>query len=99
MNSKISEKMVRDTLKGVKHPSIDKTLFDLGIIKDVRIEEDKAIIVLAFPFENIPIKENLINLVKEPLNEINIKTEINITTMDQEELQRFLEAENANWRE
>ena len=98
MSAKISEDTVKNALKEIKHPAVDSTLFELGIIKDVKVENNKAVITLAFPFENIPIKEQLINLVKEPLVKLSIDTEIKITTMDEEELQRFLTAEQSHWK-
>lgn len=98
MDNKLSPDIVKDILKEVKHPAIDSTLFNLGIIKDVKVEDNKAIISLAFPFENIPIKEKLINLVKKPLIKAGMNTEIKITTMNEKELQEFLIAEQIHWK-
>ena len=98
MSAKILEDTIKDALKEIKHPAIDSTLFNLGIIKDVKVENNKAVITLAFPFENIPIKEQLVNLVKEPLVKLSIDTEIKITTMGEEEMQKFLAAEQSHWK-
>ena len=99
MDSKISEEAIKNALKEVKHPAIDSTLFDLGIIKDIKIKDRKVIITLAFPFENIPIKENLISSVKKPLDKLGIGTEIKITTMDNKEVKKFLAAEQSYWKD
>lgn len=97
MSDRVSENIIKDALKEIKHPAIDTTLLDLGIIKNIKAEKNKAIITLSFPFGNIPIKEQLINLVKEPLAKLSIDAEIKITTMDKDELEKFLAAEQSYW--
>jgi len=88
---------IKKLLEGVKHPSINDTLSNLGIIKEVEIEGNKAIIALAFPFENIPIKDDLIRIVKKPLSGLKMDIEIKIITMNEKELQKFLNLEQKNW--
>jgi len=88
---------VKKLLEKVKHPSIDDTLLNLGIIKNVEVEGNKVIITLVFPFENIPIKELLVNLVKESLDRLKMDIEIKTTTMNKKELQKFLNLEQKNW--
>jgi metal-sulfur cluster biosynthetic enzyme len=94
----ISENDVREILAGVKHPAIDRTLLDLGIIKSVAVEGDNVHVLLAFPFPNIPIKEYLINSVRGPLGERGIAVGIETTVMDEEELQKFLAMEKEGWK-
>jgi len=94
----ISLDVIKKLLKGVKHPTVDSTLFNLGIIKNVKVKNDKAVITLAFPFENIPIKERLVESVKEPLAKLKIDIEIKTTVMSKEELQKFLVAEQEHWK-
>ena len=42
-------------------------------------------------------KDQLIALVKEPLNKLNLDIKIKITVMNQKELQNFLNKEQKNW--
>jgi len=98
MNKNISEKDIRDAIAEIKHPMINHTLVDLGIIKSVNIESGKVMIILAFPFLNIPIKDYLINSVREPVEKLDVEVEINTTVMNQEELKRFLAMEQNAWR-
>jgi len=98
MTNNISPDAIKKLLEGIKHPAIDETLLNLGIIKDIKVEGNKAIIVVAFPFENIPIKEQLIELVKEPLAELKLNIEIKITVMEEKELQNFLAREQKHWK-
>ncbi len=97
MTINISSDNIKKLLGKVKHPSINDTLLSLGIIKGIEVKGDKITIILAFPFENIPIKEDLIKLVKEPLDKLKINIEIKTITMEEKELQKFLSSEQKNW--
>jgi ATP-binding protein involved in chromosome partitioning len=98
MAKNISEQEVRQTLSKIKHPAIDHTLLELGIIKAINVESGKATIILAFPFPNIPIKDHLINSVREPIEKLGVEVEIKATVMTQEKLQRFLAMEQDAWK-
>jgi len=98
MNKNISEQEVRKALSEIKHPAIDRTLIDLGILKDINIRNDKVELILAFPSLEIPIKDTLINSVREPIEKLGAEVEVEATVMRQEELQRFLAMEQDAWR-
>ena len=98
MDKSISEEEIRKAIAGIKHPAIDHTLLELGIIKAISIESGKATIILAFPFPNIPVKDHLINIVREPIEKLGVEVEMKATVMNQEELQRFLAMEQDTWR-
>lgn len=98
MRKKISEENVRKILADVKHPAIDRTLLELGIIKSITAENDSVKILLAFPFPNIPIKEQIINSIRELLNNQGLEVEIEITVMDEGELHKFLAMEQESWK-
>ncbi|MCK4397316.1 DUF59 domain-containing protein [candidate division WOR-3 bacterium] len=98
MRKKISEENVRKILADVKHPAIDRTLLELGIIKSITAENDNVKILLAFPFPNIPIKEQIINSIRELLNNQGLEVEIEITVMDEGELHKFLAMEQESWK-
>ena len=98
MTRKISQEDVRKALVGVKHPMIDRTLLDLGIIRYINVENNRAKITLAFPFPNIPIKEHLINSVREPITKLGAEVDVKLTVMNQEEIQRFLAMEQEAWK-
>ncbi len=93
----ISEEKVRNAVAQVRHPAIDRTLMELGILKDITVEGDKVIITLAFPFPGIPIRELLIESVREPVEEMGAKVEVKTTVMTAEELQAFLAMEQEAW--
>ena len=94
----ISEESVRDLLKEVKHPAIDRSLLDLGIVKDIVVKDDKVVITMALPFPNIPVIDQLVSSIKEPIEKIGVEVEIKQTVMNQEEVQKFLTMEQENWK-
>ena len=94
----ISEEKVRNAVAQVKHPAIDRTLMELGILKDITVEGDTVFVTLAFPFPGIPIRELLIESVRKPVEELGAKVEVKTTVMTAEELQAFLAMEQEAWR-
>lgn len=98
MNKNISKQNLRQVLSKVKHPAIDHTLIELGILKSITIKNGKAELVLAFPFLGIPIKDILINSVQEPIEKMGIEVEVKTTVMNQKELQKFLTMEQEAWK-
>lgn len=97
MTNSISEEKVRKALAEIKHPAIDRSLIDLGIMKGIAVEDNKVILTLAFPSPNIPIADYLINSVHAPIEKLGAEVEIVTTIMNQEELQAFLRMEKEGW--
>jgi len=97
MDEKISKEDVQNAIAQVKHPAIDSTLLDLGIVKDISVNEKKVTITLAFPFPDIPIKDHLVNSVKNPIKKLGVEVEVKITVMSQDELEKFLAMEQRYW--
>jgi len=94
----ISEKAIRSILEGVKHPAIDRSLLELGIIKDIAVKDSKVLITMALPFPNIPIIDQLVSSIKDPIEKFGVDVEIKQTIMSQDELQRFLMMEQESWK-
>jgi len=97
MAKNISEKDILNLLAGVKHPTINRTLRELGIIKEVSIKNNKVLITMALPFPNIPIIDQLLSSIKEPIEKLGMEFEVKQTIMNQEELQAFLKMEEQSW--
>ncbi|MEA1986454.1 MAG: metal-sulfur cluster biosynthetic enzyme [Candidatus Marinimicrobia bacterium] len=93
-----NEKKAKEIIEGVKHPAIDHTLYDLGIVKSYNIEENSAKIVMALPALNIPIIDTLIQSLKQPLSELNYETDIEKVVMTQEDVQKFFAMEQSAWK-
>ena len=82
----------------VMHPAIDRSLLDLGIVKDIEIANDTATVYFAFPFPNIPIADRLINSIRLPLENMGLKVEIKVRTMNDHERAAFLAMEQEAWK-
>lgn len=89
---------IKEALLDVKHPAINYSLIDLGIIKDVMLKNGKAKILFKFPFPNIPIEDILINSTAEPILARGVEFEYEIQLMNEEEKQNFLMMEAKGWR-
>jgi metal-sulfur cluster biosynthetic enzyme len=98
MAKEISEEDVQGAIAQVKHPAIDRTLLDLGIVKKIFIKDNKVTIIMAFPFPGIPIGDYLVNSVREPIEKLGAEVEVEITVMDKEELEKFLAMEQEGWK-
>jgi len=85
-------------LEKVKHPAIDRSLLNLGIIKEIAVKDDKVAITMALLFPNIPITDQLISSIKEPIDKPGMEVEVKQTIMNQNELQRFLTMEQEGWK-
>lgn len=94
------KEIVEQTLKKIEHPEIARTLYELGMIEDVRFEDKKISLTLKLPFKEIPIKEFLIEDIKRTLKEEipDIIVEINLKEMDQEGKLKFIKMAREGWR-
>jgi metal-sulfur cluster biosynthetic enzyme len=68
------------------------------MVKDITIEGNKVAVTLAVPFSGIPIKDLLINSVREPIEKLGAKVEMKLAIMNQQELQAFLAMEHESWK-
>ena len=96
---KISKKDIEDALSKTNHPEISYSLLKLGMIKNINVEKENVSLTLALPFLEIPIKEDLINIIKESLNNLNknIKTKIKTAEMDEKEKKKFMNLAREGW--
>jgi len=97
MTKNISEKDILILLDEVKHPAINRTLRELGIIKGLSIKDNKVLITMALPFPNIPIIDQLVSSIKEPIEKLGVEVQVKQTIMNQKELQAFLKMEVDGW--
>ena len=98
MAKNISEQDARKAIAEVKHPAIDCTLVELGIVKDIKVKGDKVVVTIAFPVPNIPIRDMIVNSVKKPVTKLGVECEIKETIMVPKEREAFLDKEQKNWK-
>ncbi len=89
---------ILDLIAAVKHPAIDYSLVDLGIVKDIDIYSETITLKFAFPFPNIPIADTLIQSIESPLNEIGYRLLPEIVLMDEQEKAKFMQMETEAWK-
>ncbi len=92
------ENQAIEIIKNVKHPAINFSLLDLGIIRSYQIDGKDVKIVLALPALNIPIKDMLINSLQSPLEGIGAIVNIEIDVMTPEEGNKFFQLEAEGWK-
>jgi len=90
----ITDKQVVDALRGVMHPEIKHNLVELEMIRDVSVEDEGVALTLALPFAKIPIKDDLVRMVKGAVAKLDatLQVEVNLTQMSQKERAAFMTA-------
>lgn len=89
---------VANAITKVMHPAINYPLTELGIVTDVELEDNKVSLVFAFPFPNIPIADQLINSIAQPIKDLGLEMEYTVRIMNVEEKKTFLQLEAAGWK-
>ena len=97
MDNILKEKL-ENVIASVMHPAIDLSLTTLGIVKDVKVTDEKADVTFAFPFPNIPIADQLINSIKLPVTNLGVAFDYQVVIMTEEERQKFLQLEASAWK-
>jgi len=84
----------------VKHPAIDLSLVELGILKSIMLnsEENTLFAIFAFPFPNIPIANALIDSILNPVTDLGFDFKHEVVLMTEDEKNRFLELEKSAWK-
>ena len=91
---------VIEAISQVMHPAINCSLTELGIVKDLEIYDDNAVIAtFVFPFQKIPIKEKLIGSVEKVVKKMGCNLKYIVRYMNEEEKKHFLELEKMNWND
>jgi ATP-binding protein involved in chromosome partitioning len=96
---KISQDDIKKVLSEVMHPEINYNLVDLGMIDDVVIKENKASLTLKLPFLEVPIKDYLIQIIKESLISLHedLELEVKLDQMSQQERDKFMKKAKEGW--
>jgi len=82
------------------HPEINRTLVELGMVKDIALRDDEVTLTLALPFLAIPlsIKDYLVNSLHQAVMKLGAKIEVTVAEMSQEERLAFLAMEQESWK-
>ena len=82
----------------VMHPAIDRSLMDLGMIRDIALKDNTASLILLVPFPGIPILSMLKGRIKESVMPLGVDLKITVEQMSQEEVQDFFAMEKEAWK-
>jgi len=89
---------VTQAISNVMHPAIDRSLMDLGMIRDIVLTGTNASLNLVIPFPGIPILSFLEKRLEESVKPLGVDLTITIANMNQEEIQKFLAMEKEAWK-
>lgn len=100
MSGKITKEDVHKRIERIEHPEISKTLAELGMIGEVKIENNKAFINIILPMLSVPIilKNILVSFIKESLKDFDLELQIEFSEMDIEKRMKFFELSKAYWK-
>ncbi len=93
---KIKEEIL-ELISIVMHPAINYSLLDLGIVKDLNVNENSVEVLFAFPFPGIPIADALVNSISQPIVAKGFEFKYKIELMNTEEKDNFMEMETVGW--
>ncbi len=88
---------IMSEISKVKHPAINYPLTELGIVKNVDLENKVANVTFAFPFPNIPIAGQLLNSIAQPINKLGLEFQYKIELMTEDEKSKFMQMEGEAW--
>ena len=100
----ISEQEVYKALSQLRHPVIECNIVKLGIIRNITIKNNIAVITIAFPFigapaRNISIRDQMIDDVKQSVENLGLKFQLKQAEMTSEEFNKFLAIEKQTWND
>ena len=84
----------------VRHPEINNTLMELGMIQDLSVnDEGKVHFTLLVPMIGVPIRDMLINMVAEAIASVDPDADIEVAVkeMDDQQKAHFFDLSRKNW--
>ncbi len=101
MARNISEEDIHQAIGQVMHPEINRTLIELGMVKDITLKDNEVTLTLVLPLLSIPvsIKDYLMDSLHQAVMKLGAKIEVRVAEMNQEERQAFLAMEQESWRD
>jgi ATP-binding protein involved in chromosome partitioning len=87
----INEQTVMEALKSVQDPELKKSLVELGMIKDITVEEGDIKLTLALTTLRCPLKDRMVDEIKKRLEVLPdvSSVDVQLSTLSPEELRRL----------
>lgn len=88
----ITEKQIRDRLRGVMHPELEQNLVALRMIRGISVQDGAVVVTLAVPFKEISIKDDLVRRIQEAIRDLepHVDVQVDLVEMGQQERAAFL---------
>lgn len=85
----INEKTIRDKLRSVIHPELERNLIQLGMIEAITLQgESDVTIALKLPYKEIPIKDQLIQNIKKAIEALDEAGKVAVETVEMNQQER-----------
>ena len=96
----LTEQEVMEAMSTTTHPEIDCSLLELRMIKDVGIEQERVRVTMNLPFPGIPIKDHLVQIVKDAIAQKDEAAEVQVAfaTMSDAEREDFARKAREKWK-
>ena len=100
MSGKITKEDVYKRIEKIEHPEISKTLKELGMIGEIKVSGNKAIVNIVLPMLSVPVilKGILINLIEKSIKALGLELKVEFSEMDVERRKKFFEMSKAYWK-
>ena len=87
----VTKETVRKALEGVMDPELDKSLIELGMVREVRVQESQVDITLALTTMGCPLKDQIVGDVEKAVGALEgvEGVEVDLTEMTDEEKRRI----------
>ena len=96
----LTEKEVTEAMSKTTHPEIDYSLLELGMIKEIKVDQEMVTVTMNLPFPEVPIKEHLVQIVKDAIREEDEAAEVQVgfVTMNEAQREEFGKKAREKWK-
>jgi len=84
----VTEKQIHQQLSTVMHPELQQALVGLNMIRKVNVQDNAVRVVLSVPFQEIPIKDDLVRGVQEAIAALDARLEVQVDLVEMGQQER-----------
>jgi ATP-binding protein involved in chromosome partitioning len=87
----IDKKLIREALQAVVHPKLKKSLIDLGMIRDISIQDKKVVLTLALKSDRSPLKKVFIAEIEKRIGDLPqvSSVQVHVVTLNKKEYEQL----------
>lgn len=91
----VDQRQVHQALREVKHPESGHSLMELGMIRDIRVDDKRVRFTVVLPFMNVPIKDQVVSEARAAVEGLpGVKgVDVELAEMTQKERTHFMAAQ------